>query len=123
MFCVISELSGNMSSAAALGVATEKLAAKSRIVESVSCPTALTTGFSHFITARASSSELKGSRSSFEPPPRPTIMTSTSSSLESLSNAAIMLAGASLQRGERVHHLKLLFEFRKFGVFSIQKLF
>ena len=43
------------------------------MVTSVSCPMADITGESHSKMARATSSELKGQRSSAEPPPRQTI--------------------------------------------------
>ena len=47
------------------------------IVVSVSCPTAEIMGISQSNTACATFSSLKAHRSSMEPPPRPTIITST----------------------------------------------
>ena len=47
------------------------------IVVSVSCPTAEITGTLHSKTARATFSSLNAHRSSIDPPPLPTIITST----------------------------------------------
>ena len=66
-----------VSSAAADGVGALKSATKSAIVVSVSCPTADTTGVLHSKIALATISSLKAHKSSIEPPPLPTIITST----------------------------------------------
>ena len=66
------------SSAAADGVGARRSATKSAIVKSVSWPTAETTGTRTAAMARATASSLNAHRSSIEPPPRPTITTSTS---------------------------------------------
>ena len=65
------------SSAAADGVGARRSATKSAMVKSVSWPTAETTGISEAAMARASVSELKGARSSGEPPPRAMTTAST----------------------------------------------
>ena len=70
--------SGTTISAACEGVAARASAAKSTSVTSTSCPTALTTGTRHAATARTTASSLNAPRSSADPPPRPTMMTSTS---------------------------------------------
>ena len=61
---------------AADGVGARKSATISLIVVSVSCPTAETIGIMHLEISLASSSLLKGHKSSNEPPPLPTIMRS-----------------------------------------------
>jgi hypothetical protein len=60
------------------GGGARRSAAKSLMVTSTSCPTALTTGMAEPAMARATASSLKHQRSSREPPPRPTMSTSTS---------------------------------------------
>ena len=70
--------SGTTSVAAPVGVAARTSATKSQIVKSVSWPTAETTGSADAWTACATTSSLNAHRSSIEPPPRPTISTSTS---------------------------------------------
>lgn len=69
---------GTASSAAPVGVGALRSATKSAIVKSTSCPTALITGILQSNIARATTSSLKGHRSSIEPPPLPTINTSKS---------------------------------------------
>ena len=72
--------SSTASSAAAEGVGALKSATKSAMVKSVSCPTAEITGVLHSKIARATISSLKAQRSSMDPPPRPTMITSTPAS-------------------------------------------
>ncbi len=72
-----SSFAATTSSAAADGVGARKSATKSAMVTSVSCPTAEITGTGLSAIARATISSLKAHRSSTEPPPRPTITTST----------------------------------------------
>ena len=67
------------SSAAADGVGARRSATKSAMVKSVSWPTAEITGTRQPAMARATRSSLNAHRSSMEPPPRPTITTSRSS--------------------------------------------
>ena len=67
---------GTASSAAADGVGALKSATKSAIVKSVSCPTAEITGSSESYIALATISSLNGHKSSNEPPPLATIITS-----------------------------------------------
>ena len=57
---------------------------KSLIVKSISWPTADTIGLLELYIALATISSLKAHKSSIEPPPRPSIITSTSDSLASL---------------------------------------
>ena len=64
-------------SAAADGVGARRSATKSAIVMSVSCPTAEMTGTGQLAIARATISSLNAHRSSIDPPPRPTMTTST----------------------------------------------
>ena len=64
-------------SAAFDGVAARTSATKSAMVVSISWPTPETTGTGDAAMARATTSSLKAHRSSSEPPPRPTISTST----------------------------------------------
>ena len=73
-----SSRSGLASSAAAVGVAARRSAAKSAIVTSVSCPMPVTTGIEHSTIARATISSLKAHKSSSEPPPRTRSNTSQS---------------------------------------------
>ena len=72
--------SGVASSAAAEGVGARRSATSSAMVWSVSWPTPDTTGMPEANMARATSSELKHHRSSSEPPPRATMITSASPS-------------------------------------------
>ena len=71
-------MSGTANSAAADGVGALKSATKSAIVKSVSCPTAEITGNSELFIALATHSSLNGHKSSIEPPPLATIITSAS---------------------------------------------
>ena len=64
-------------SAAADGVGARRSATKSAIVTSVSCPTAEIVGTGQPAIARATTSSLNAQRSSIDPPPRPTMTTST----------------------------------------------
>ena len=66
-----------MSSAAAEGVGARRSATKSAMVKSVSWPTAETTGRRDAAMARATRSLLKAARSSSDPPPRASTITST----------------------------------------------
>ncbi len=72
-----SRISVTASSAAAEGVGARRSDTKSMIVVSVSWPTAEMMGTEQSNTAWATSLSLKAHRSSMEPPPRPTIITST----------------------------------------------
>ena len=72
----VTDISDTASSAAADGVGARKSATKSVIVKSVSCPTADMTGVLELKTASITGSSLKAHKSSIEPPPRPTIITS-----------------------------------------------
>ncbi len=76
--CAMATRSGVTAAAAAVGVGARRSATKSQMVKSVSCPTPDTTGSADSNTARATTSSLNAHRSSIEPPPRPTISTSTS---------------------------------------------
>ena len=67
---------GTTISAAPVGVGARMSAAWSIRVQSVSCPTAETSGMSLSAAARTTTSSLKPQRSSIEPPPRATISTS-----------------------------------------------
>ena len=69
--------SGTASSAALEGVAARTSAARSANVQSTSWPTAEIVGMAEAASARATGSSLNAHRSSIEPPPRPTISTST----------------------------------------------
>ncbi len=64
------------SSAAAVGVGARRSAQKSAMVKSVSWPTPLTSGTGLCTMVRASCSSLKAHRSSIEPPPRTSKITS-----------------------------------------------
>ena len=66
-------MSGTASSAAADGVGALKSATKSAIVKSVSCPTAEIIGIFELYIAFATTSSLKGHKSSNDPPPLPII--------------------------------------------------
>ncbi len=72
----ISERTGTVISAAAVGVGARRSAAWSISVQSVSWPTAETSGIMLPAAARTTISSLKPHRSSSEPPPRATMMTS-----------------------------------------------
>ena len=72
-----SSLAATTISAAADGVGARRSATKSAMVTSVSWPTAEMTGTGDAAIARATTSSLKAQRSSIDPPPRPTMMTST----------------------------------------------
>ena len=74
---VNSFLPGTIISAAAEGVGALKSATKSAMVKSIWCPTAETMGILLAKIARATFSSLKAHKSSKEPPPLPTISTST----------------------------------------------
>ena len=89
-----SRQSGTQSSAAAEGVGARRSATKSAIVTSVSWPTPLITGTRAAKIARATRSSLNAQRSSAEPPPRPTIITSTRSSAQRASIPATIRSGA-----------------------------
>ena len=76
-FSINSSYEKTVSSAAADGVGALISATKSAIVVSVSCPTADTIGVLHSKIALATISSLNAHKSSIEPPPLPTIITST----------------------------------------------
>ena len=86
-----SATSGTTSLAASVGVEARTSATRSSSGWSCSWPIAETTGVRSPCTARISASSENGSRSSTEPPPRATTMTSTS--------------GWRSSRAERLHHL------------------
>ena len=73
-----SAFSRTTSSAAAEGVGARRSATKSAIVTSVSWPTAEITGIFDAAIARATASSLNAQRSSSDPPPRATTITSRS---------------------------------------------
>ena len=83
------------SSAAAVGVAARRSAAKSQIVKSVSWPTPEITGMRQLATAYATSSSLNDHKSSMLPPPRHTIRTSQSLRSEAVSMAAAIFCAAN----------------------------
>ena len=72
-----SSLRRTTSSAAADGVAARRSATKSAMVTSVSWPTPEMTGTGEAAMARATTSSLNAHKSSSEPPPRATMITST----------------------------------------------
>ena len=76
-----SSLRATTISAAADGVGARRSATKSAIVTSVSWPTAEIVGTGQPAIARATTSSLNAHRSSIEPPPRPTMTTSTPGTL------------------------------------------
>ncbi len=78
-----SAMSGTTRLAASVGVEARRSATSSSRGRSASCPIALTTGVRHSATARISRSSLNGSRFWKSPPPRATMMTSTSGSVSS----------------------------------------
>src|SRR5215813_11103969 len=65
------------------------------MVKSVSCPTAEMTGTRQATSARATRSSLKAHRSSMEPPPRPTMITSSSTMVWRCARACTISPGAS----------------------------
>ncbi len=73
-----SSMTGTASSAAADGVGARRSAARSASVKSVSCPTALITGICESNIASTTRSSLNAYRSSADPPPLPTMITSAS---------------------------------------------
>src|SRR5439155_740617 len=78
------------------GVGARRSATKSAIVKSTSWPTPEITGAFEATIARATTSSLKAQRSSSEPPPRPTMITSTSpSAFRSATPSAISRAAPS----------------------------
>ena len=82
-------------SAAADGVGARRSATKSAIVTSTSWPMADTTGTGHATIARATRSSLNAQRSSIDPPPRPTMITSTPARGPALRIAVATSAAAS----------------------------
>ena len=82
-------MSGTSCLAASVGVEARTSATRSSSGVSGSWPIADTTGVRVPATARISPSSLNGSRSSTEPPPRATTITSTSGSRSSLARASI----------------------------------
>ncbi len=92
--CAMASRSGVTAAAAAVGVGARTSATKSQIVKSVSWPTPDTTGSADSNTARATTSSLNAHRSSIEPPPRPTISTSTSARSFAVRIACAMSAAA-----------------------------
>ncbi len=81
-------------SAAADGVGARRSATKSAMVVSVSWPTAEMTGTGDATIARATTSSLNAQRSSIDPPPRPTMMTSTSGTRPIAASARAMSRAA-----------------------------
>lgn len=75
---ISSPTSGTTFFAASVGVEARRSATRSSSGESGSCPIAETTGVRAAATVRTTSSSEKGSRSSTLPPPRATMITSTS---------------------------------------------
>ena len=102
-----SRASGATSSAAAEGVGARRSATKSAMVKSVSWPTALITGAAEAAMARATRSSLKAHRSSSEPPPRATMMTSMLPRRFSAASAATICCGRlqALHGGRRQDQL------------------
>jgi hypothetical protein len=74
----IEPLCGGVQSAAAVGVGARRSAQKSAMVKSVSCPTPQIRGAGLRTIVRASDSSLKAHKSSSDPPPRTSKMTSIS---------------------------------------------
>ena len=81
--CHCSCTSGTTFFAASVGVEARRSAARSISVQSSSCPMAETIGVSHPAVARTTASSENPMRSSNEPPPRATMITSTSGSASS----------------------------------------
>ncbi len=92
---LISALSLSMMAAAPVGVGARRSATKSAIVKSVSCPTAETPGTAEAAIARATLSSLNGQRSSREPPPLATTITSTLTRFRSPMPATMVSAAPS----------------------------
>ena len=86
---------GVANSAAPVGVGALRSATKSAIVKSVSCPTPQITGISESAIAWASASSLKAHRSSIDPPPRTSNMTSPNWSRLACISARMIPVGAS----------------------------
>ena len=92
-------------SAAADGVGARRSATKSAMVTSVSCPTAEMTGTGQAAMARATISSLNAHRSSIDPPPRPTMTTSTpSTARDHLQAARDVLRGTLALDARRTDH-------------------
>ncbi len=89
-----SSLRFTTSSAAAEGVAARRSATKSAMVTSVSWPTAEITGTGQAAMARTTASSLNAQRSSSDPPPRPTMTTSTPGTQATSVRARAMSAAA-----------------------------
>ncbi len=83
------------SSAAAVGVGARRSAAKSARVKSVSCPTPVMTGACDSTTARTTRSSLNAHRSSMEPPPRASRITSGFTTRFRFCSASTSFNGAS----------------------------
>ena len=93
--CAKLSLGTAQSSAAAVGVGARKSAHKSAMVMSVSWPTPDITGTGLFTMACASCSSLKAHKSSMEPPPLTSNITSTSGLAAKACNACTSWGGAS----------------------------
>ncbi len=93
--CLSSMASGVTSVPAAVGVAARRSAARSVMVKSVSCPTADTTGVLQAATALTTSSSLKAHRSSSEPPPLVTTITSLAPAVLSAILIALTISGTA----------------------------
>ena len=91
-----SAFSRTTSSAAAEGVGARRSATKSAIVTSVSWPTAEITGIFDAAIARATASSLNAHRSSSDPPPRASTITSRSPRRFSVPSACGDLAGGGV---------------------------
>ena len=91
--CHCSCTSGTTRLAASVGVEARRSAARSISVQSSSCPTAETIGVTQAAVARTTPSSEKPMRSSKLPPPRATMITSTSGSASSRWIAAMTSAG------------------------------
>ena len=85
-------MSGTMSLAASVGVEARTSATRSSSGWSGSWPMADTTGVRSACTARIIASSENGSRSSIDPPPRATTMTSTSGLRSSFCSASMTSA-------------------------------
>ena len=81
-------------SAAAEGVGARTSATRSEIVTSTSCPTADTVGIGQFAIARASDSSLNSHRSSIDPPPLVSTITSDEPSATNRSSACSISSAA-----------------------------
>ena len=87
--------SGEILTAASVGVSARTSAARSASVTSISCPTPATTGIGLAATARTSGSSLKAHRSSRLPPPRTTAITSTAGTRRAASVRALATSTAA----------------------------